>query len=136
MDIYHVYTDGSSVDMQYGGYACLFLDTGELISGRCPATNQMAEMLAIELALMFAEENSQLEIYSDSSFAIHAIHNRWNLSNSKHLLEVRNRIDELSITKHIRYKFTKVAGHSQDKYNRIVDAEAVKEARLFKSEMH
>jgi ribonuclease HI len=131
----HVYTDGSSVMGKYGGYACMFLDTGEIMSGRCMATNQLAEMLAIELAFIFAPENCKLIIYSDSMFAINAIHNRWNLTNSKHLLEVRNRIDNSSISKHISYKFTKVAGHSSDKYNRMVDSAAQKEARILNSEM-
>ena len=135
MDIYNVYTDGSSVMGKYGGYACMFLDTGEIMSGRCMATNQLAEMLAIELAFIFAPDNCKLVISSDSAFAIHAISGRWNLSQSKHLLDVRNRIDDYSIKKHISYKFVKVAGHSSDKFNRMVDSAAQREARILNSEM-
>ena len=135
--IYHVYTDGSCVSGEYGGYAVLFAETGEIYSARACLTNQQAELMAIELAFQQVDDNSTVIIYTDSAFAIGCVGRSFNLSESPWLKCIRDRIvDDHIIKRHIKGKFIKVKGHSEDKYNRLVDKVAQDEAYILKSEMN
>ncbi len=131
-----IYTDGSSVDGQYGGYCALVINTGEIYASRAFLTNQQAELMAIELAFMQAEDDSEIRIYTDSIFAIGCLSKGFNLSNSHWLKEIRDRIyDDHIIRRHIRGRFVKVRGHSVDKYNNLCDRIAMEEAYKLKQEM-
>ena len=135
MDTLHIYTDGSSVDGQYGGYCALLLHTGEIIAGRAFLTNQQAELMAIELAFMQLDDGSEVRIYTDSAFAIGCLNRGFNLSASPWLKDIVDRIyDEHIVRRHIRGKFVKVKGHADDKYNRLCDKIAQNEAYQLKQE--
>jgi ribonuclease HI len=131
-----IYTDGSSVDGQYGGYCALFVVTGEIFASRAFLTNQQAELMAIELAFTQVEDESEVRIYTDSAFAIGCLVRQFDLSASPWLKEIRDRIcDDHIIHRHIRGMFIKVKGHSVDRYNHLCDRIALYEAYRFKQEM-
>jgi ribonuclease HI len=131
-----IYTDGSSVDGQYGGYCALVLNTGEVYASRAFLTNQQAELMAIELAFMQVDDNREAKIYTDSSFAIGCLSRGFNLSVSPWLKEIRDRIfDDHIIRRHIRGRFVKVKGHSVDRFNNLCDRIAQEEAYKLKQEM-
>jgi ribonuclease HI len=131
-----IYTDGSSVDGQFGGYCALVLNSGEIFASRAFLTNQQAELMAIELAFMQVEDNGEVWIYTDSSFAIGCLCKGFNLSMSPWLKEIRDRIyDDHIIRRHIRGRFIKVKGHAVDRYNNLCDRIAREEAYKLQQEM-
>jgi ribonuclease HI len=126
MNEIHVWTDGSSIQ-GCAGYACVF-ESGEIFAGNLWGTNQQAEMMAIELAIMMAQDGAFLAIHTDSSFAIKAITRGWNLSKSPHLEEIRGRIREDFLKRKVHGRFVKVKGHSGDKFNDLADRLARQQA--------
>ena len=128
-----VYTDGSCVNGMYGGYACLYLDTGEVLSGRAQLTNQQAELMAIELAVVNCEDGVDLKVFTDSAFSIGCFRG-YNLEKSPHLEEIRNRVRKYAIEHHILVTLIKVKGHYDDQFNRTCDRLAQCEARKLQEE--
>lgn len=105
-------------------------------------TNQRAELHAIQRAIEIAPRDRNIEIHSDSKYAIQCVtewftnweRNGWKSSTNK---DVRNRdLVETIVTKirerqslGIQTKFHWVKGHSTDSGNIAADALAVKGAR-------
>jgi ribonuclease HI len=128
MEIVEIYTDGSSVDGQYGGYCALILGPDRIFSSRALLTNQQAELMAIELAFQQVEDISIAWIYTDSAFAIGCLYAHFNLTNSPWLKCIVDRIQDDFIHRHIHGKFVKVKSHADNKYNRLCDRVAQREA--------
>lgn len=134
MDIVHLYTDGSSIDGQYGGYCAVNASTGEIFAGRACLTNQQAELMAIELAMRQVPDGATAYVYTDSAFAIGCLARGFNLSNSPWLKDVVSRIQDDWVRRHVHGKFLKVKGHSDDKINMLCDKLAKEQAYLCKYE--
>lgn len=155
MDKYTFYTDGAAtmkkINGEYvreaGGWGFVMLIDGKLIdetNGGAPlTTNNAMELYAILAALRhfnsFGETGKTIEICSDSAYCIN-IFTQW-ITNWKNNGWTRGKkhepIENLAIIKEIdkaisevnrRFNniiWTKVKGHSTDKYNNMVDAIAV-----------
>ena len=127
-----IYTDGACLgNPGKGGWGAIIIneDKEEKISGKVEnTTNNRMELLAVISALKYVKENS-LEVFTDSKYVKDGIEqwihnwkkNGWKTSNKK---EVKNidlwmELDELQSGKNIVWNWVK--GHSDNKYNNLVD---------------
>jgi ribonuclease HI len=127
-----IYTDGACLgNPGKGGWGAIIIneDKEEKISGKVEnTTNNRMELLAVISALKYVKENS-LEVFTDSKYVKDGIEqwihnwkkNGWKTTNKK---EVKNidlwmELDELQSGKNIIWNWVK--GHSDNKYNNLVD---------------
>jgi len=127
-----IYTDGACLgNPGKGGWGAIIIneDKEEKISGKVEnTTNNRMELLAVISALKHVKGNS-LEVFTDSKYVKDGIEqwihnwkkNGWKTSNKK---EVKNidlwmELDELQSGKNIVWNW--VRGHSDNKYNNLVD---------------
>ena len=127
-----IYTDGACLgNPGKGGWGVIIIneDKKEKISGKVEnTTNNRMELLAVISALKYVKGNS-LEVFTDSKYVKDGIEqwihnwkkNGWKTSNKK---EVKNidlwmELDELQSGKNIVWNWVK--GHSDNKYNNLVD---------------
>lgn len=129
-----IYTDGAcSGNPGVGGWAAILIYNGHLkeISGyNKDTTNNRMELFAIIQGLHTLKEPCEVELYSDSAYAIDAINKGWlkNWQNADWKTadkkEVKNRDlwNDLSlkISRH-NVSFIKVKGHSDNEYNNRCD---------------
>ncbi len=126
------YTDGAcSGNPGPGGWAAVLLDLSghsREISGNKPdTTNNEMEMTAVLKALEALKEPCKVTIFTDSKLVIGWLQDGWKCKKS-HIIRLRNEIRR-AMEGHIVH-FEKVAGHSGNSYNDLVDAlakEAVNE---------
>lgn len=129
-----IYTDGAcSGNPGAGGWAAILIYNGyeKEISGYMKeTTNNRMELFAIIQGLASLKEACEVEVYSDSAYAIDAINKGW-LENWKRAnwktadkKKVKNRDlwNDLSlkISRH-NVTFIKVKGHSDNEYNNRCD---------------
>jgi ribonuclease HI len=127
-----IYTDGACLgNPGKGGWGAIIIneDKEEKISGKVEnTTNNRMELLAVISALKYVKGNT-LEVFTDSKYVKDGIEqwihnwkkNGWKTSNKK---EVKNidlwmELDELQSGKDIVWNWVK--GHSDNKYNNLVD---------------
>lgn len=137
-----VYTDGSAkgngTKKAVGGWAYIVLENGEQVHGDCGyqyrTSNQKMELYAaIEACRYLADRYTTFDsftIYSDSAYLINCANNKWynkwyenNWKNSKGD-PVANKFYWRALVpffEDYHYTFKKVKGHSNVKYNNIVD---------------
>lgn len=126
---YVCYTDGSCNNLSQnkeGGAAYLILLDGKEIVRRSRAlantTNNRAEMLAIISAVNFCPIGADIEIRTDSQYAIISfLRRKKNASNTKNADLIRL-YRKVATSKHISFEWVK--GHNGDTYNEIVDSMA------------
>lgn len=115
-----IYTDGSCTpNPGNGGYGILILTNPEIeVSKRVNnTTNNIMEVTAIIEAIKIMEKsNKDLEIYSDSQYAIKCAEGVWQ---RKKNLDLWVEYDRVAKGKDI--KFVWVRGHNGDYYNEQVD---------------
>lgn len=113
-----VYTDGSSINNPGpGGWAFSF--GGKKFFGSYEkATNNEMELEAIRQALIYAKENSNLKVYSDSNYAIKQINGEWKAKSNTRLIR---EIQRLVINKKLTVEFEKVEAHANNSFNNEVD---------------
>ena len=132
---YIIYTDGAcSGNPGPGGWGAVILDKDENqknISGKeKDTTNNRMELMAPIMALKKIKTNSEITIYTDSTYVKNGItewikkweQNGWKSANKK---PVKNKdlwikLDGLSKKNKITWIWVK--GHSNNKYNNIADA--------------
>lgn len=131
MDKFTIYTDGSCDNIQYpnyGGWAYLILENGNIIEQRSGndihTTNNRMEMVAIIESLVELPKFSEVEIFTDSEYCIGVFSNKYRAKVNLDLIE---QFKELVDNKQLDVSFKWVKGHSNDKYNAIVDNLANKE---------
>ena len=124
-DSFIIYTDGSCDNIRYpnyGGWAYLILEDGEIIENKSGndiyTTNKRMEMIAIINSISFLPNFSNVNIVTDSKYCIGAFSNQYDAKANKDLIEQFNNIVE---SKSLDIRFTWVRGHSGDKYNEMVD---------------
>lgn len=139
---FKIYTDGACLgNPGPGGYAAVILSSDlqklKTVKGsEKDSTNNRMELKAVIEALKIVPKNSQIELYSDSSYVLNGLSiwiknwkkNNWQTSSKK---EVANRdlweeLDALAANNNLIYK--KVKGHNGDHFNEEVDNLAKKEA--------
>lgn len=140
-----IYTDGAcSGNPGVGGYSYLLLINNRinlLTSGGSEyTTNNRMELTAIvksleSLSYNFAGRKLEIEILSDSAYCINSIEKGWinfwkeNKWKTKQGDEVKNsdlwkKLYAFLRNKRYKITFTKVKGHSGEKYNELVDKKA------------
>lgn len=128
-----IYTDGSCMpNPGFGGYGFVVFDIDtngndiewHVSGGEDNTTNNRMELTAVIEALKFCEKDSSnnFTIYSDSMYVINCAKGIWNKKKNIDLWE-----KYLNISKHYNINWVWVKGHSNDKYNNIVDYLAKKE---------
>lgn len=139
-----IYTDGAcSGNPGAGGYALVVVDheSDSIIysyynGDRCTTNNRM-ELSAVLVALT-KYYDEEITIYSDSSYIINAINNKWidkwikknfiGIANS----DLWNAIIDFLNNRIFPVKFIKVKGHSDNIYNNKADELACKARDIFK----
>ncbi|MFW6381037.1 MAG: ribonuclease HI [Bacillota bacterium] len=137
-----IYTDGACYDNPGpGGYAAVIIDDrGERrVSGfEEETTNNRMELKAVIQALKTLDQQSMVEIYSDSNYVIQGIsswldnweQNGWKTSGNR---PVKNQDlwQELNrLRQEYQLEFVKVKAHTGDHYNEEVDSLAKKEIKV------
>ncbi|ABC44521.1 ribonuclease H family protein [Salinibacter ruber] len=117
---YRISTDGACISNPGpGGWAAVIVHDGEVrrIMGRVDdTTNNRMELWAIGEALSEIPSDSEVEIRSDSRYAIKIASGEWNASENRALVEaVRRQVDRHEV------EWTKVEGHSGDPENEEAD---------------
>lgn len=115
-----IYTDGSCVpNPGNGGYGIIILTNPVIeVSKKVQnTTNNIMEVTAIIEAIKIMNKNEQdLEIYTDSQYAIKCAEGTWQRKKNQ---ELWKEYDSVSRGKNI--KFVWVKGHNGDYYNELVD---------------
>ena len=133
-----IYTDGAcSGNPGPGGWAAILIynNIKKEISGGSPqTTNNIMEMTAIIEGLKMLKEKCKVNIYSDSAYVINAFHDNWIdgwikkgwVNSKKEPVKNRELWEQLlPFFKDSRLTFRKTKGHSDDKWNNMVDRLAV-----------
>ena len=144
----HIYTDGAhSSKTNTGGWAYLIIDDANNIlhqqyDGEVETTNNRMEMTAVAEALQYIADTmpqvSTITICVDSAYVCNAfvhnwiatwLNNGWKTT-SKSLVKNKDLWQKMiklirELEKQYKIIFTKVEGHSTNKYNNIVDKLAV-----------
>lgn len=145
MEEFKIFTDGAcSKNPGPGGYAFVIIYNGKTIlkmSG-CKelTTNNEMELMAVLQSLKHLKsfhKNSEMyvNIHSDSAYCVNSIEQKWidywkkNKWKTKKGESIKNKelwqeIYEYLNDKKLHIVFTKVKGHSGDKYNELVDCAA------------
>ena len=148
--MFQIYTDGATSkngDINaVGGWAYIILKDGIEIGSAAdyvkPATNNICEMLAILNACNSIKKElndiDSVEVYSDSAYCINCVNQHWYskwvtngwITSSKEPVKNKELWEQLiPFFEDARFKWIKVKGHSNDKWNEKVDNMAV-QARL------
>lgn len=118
-----IYTDGGySMKNKVGAGAYVIIQDGkEIKRGGIKlqnATNNIAEITAIQIAMMQMPKNAEVTVRSDSQYAIGVLSKNWNATKNVELIaEVKSLISK----KNLSIIFEWVHGHSGNKYNEICD---------------
>ena len=135
-----IYTDGAcSGNPGAGGWGAILIYNGKEkeISGYEPlTTNNRMEISAVIQALKLLKENCEITIYSDSAYVCNAFNqgwiknwqqNNWKTSSKKEVLNKDLWQEFLTLLNNHKYKFIKVKGHADNKYNNRCDKLATSE---------
>ena len=131
---YPVYTDGSCLNDNHGGYSFVVLtpdrkNVVRMVSGHVSnTTNNAMELMAIQQALIKIPTN-HLVIHTDSQYSIDAVtkyYKAWQKNGwvNSFAQPVKNRdlIESIvELSKHKTIEYVKVKGHSGDPYNTVCD---------------
>lgn len=154
--MYKVYTDGATSnngkENAEGGWAFIIIDDNDnvIASGAdyvpSPTTNNICELLAIingcKTVIPLLETFDQVRLYSDSAYCINCVNQKWYIkwqqngwinSSKKPVLNKELWEQLIPFFNDPRFEWIKIKGHSDNKYNNIVDEMAVN-ARLKKNE--
>lgn len=117
-----IYTDGacSGNPGPAGSGACLLYDDKRLLVSEYigQGTNNIAELMAVLIALRAMKNRDiPVEIRSDSTYVIGVLSKGWKAKENKELID---RIKAM-LAQFRMVRFTKVAGHSDDELNDLVD---------------
>lgn len=141
-----LYTDGAcSGNPGVGGWGAVLMynDAKKEISGAEESTtNNRMELTAIIEGLKCLKESCEVDIYSDSAYAVNAFNNGWIYSwqmngfvksDNKPVLNVDLWQELLALTKLHKVKFFKVKGHTDNEFNNLCDKLATDAVKNLKS---
>lgn len=130
---YIIYTDGSCLDNPgIGGWAFYILQNNEIKDKDSGAdidtTNNRMEITAILNALKRTPENCEIDLYSDSNYALNVCFGTWKRNLNNDLLD---EIDSLKQTRIVTPHWVK--GHDKNEYNNMCDEDARTQAENLKA---
>lgn len=122
--IIHAYTDGaSSGNPGPAASACLIVGDRLLVQPLYVATNNVAELWAIYMALAHVEDNSIVLVHTDSQFSIGMLTKGWRTQHHEIARCVSCIKQEIALG-NLVVSFQHVRGHSSNRYNNIADQAA------------
>lgn len=121
---YIAYTDGGySQKKNVGAFAYVLLEGEDVIDQkyyvRYNETNNRMELKAIIAVVYDAIENCEIEVRTDSQYAIGVLSGKWKATSNLDLIELFRRIIG---EKNIKVTFKWVKGHNGDEYNEYCDS--------------
>lgn len=124
MKTIHAYTDGaSSGNPGPSASACLLVGDRLFVQPLYVATNNVAELWAIYMALARVEDNAVVIIHTDSQFSIGMLTKGWRTQHNEIARCVSCIKKEIALG-NLVVSFQHVRGHSSNRYNNIVDQAA------------
>ena len=116
----HVYTDGACLgNPGPGGWGAVIIEddiTTELSGKEADTTNNRMEVTAVIEALKKISEESEIIIYSDSTYVINTMVKNWKRNKNKDLWDL---LDRQMVGRKVKWKWVK--GHSGDPLNERAD---------------
>ena len=117
---YIVYTDGSCIpNPGPGGWGAVIIENGlprELSGKEAATTNNRMEVTAVIEALKEVAKESEIVVYSDSTYVINTMMKNWKRNKNKDLWEL---LDREMAGRKVRWEWVK--GHSGDPLNERAD---------------
>lgn len=118
-----VYTDGGyQMFKKEGAYAFIILQDNEIIHKEANVirneSNNRAELKAIINAVNWCPDNAEIDVNSDSQYAIYTLSNLWQRKKNTDLFE---EWDKILRRKNVTLNFNWVRGHFGNKYNEMCD---------------
>lgn len=128
----NLYTDGSAIGANGpAGWAAYIVEQDKMLSGREElATNNEMEMSALLYGLAEVPDGEHVTVHTDSKLVIGWMCMRWKTDKNPKIGEIRHAISMLRASKKLEVGFVRVKGHTGDKYNTMVDAQARLEMHL------
>ena len=120
---FQLYTDGGySMSADFGAFAYVILQDGELLHRHAEKieheTNNRAEIKAILYGVQALPNNSEVEVFSDSQYALGVLSGKYRAKKNPDLIEKYKR---MVVGKNIKASYTWVRGHNGDKWNELCD---------------
>lgn len=120
---FQLYTDGGySMSADFGAFAYVILQDGELLHKHAEKieheTNNRAEIKAILYGVKALPNNSEVEVFSDSQYALGVLSGRYRAKKNPDLVGEYKR---MVVGKGIKASYTWVRGHNGDKWNELCD---------------
>lgn len=120
---FQLYTDGGySMSADFGAFAFVILQDGELLHKHAEKieheTNNRAEIKAILYGVQALPNNSEVEVFSDSQYALGVLSGRYRAKKNPDLV---NKYKKMVATKHMSVSYNWVRGHNGDKWNELCD---------------
>ena len=116
----HVYTDGACLgNPGPGGWGAVIIENGlprELSGEEAATTNNRMEVTAVIEALKEVAKESEIVVYSDSTYVINTMMKNWKRNKNKDLWEL---LDREMAGRKVRWEWVK--GHSGDPLNERAD---------------
>ena len=120
---YTVYTDGGyHLPKNEGAFAFVILQAGRIIHKEATVirdeTNNRGELKAIINAVAWCPKGAEIELFSDSQYAIKTLNGEWARKKNKDLFE---RWEKILKDKTPELTLNWVPGHSGNEYNEMCD---------------
>lgn len=120
---FQLYTDGGySMSADFGAFAYVILQDGELLHKHAEKieheTNNRAEIKAIMYGVQALPNNSKVEVFSDSQYALGVLSGRYKAKKNPDLV---NRYKKMVAAKSISVSYNWVRGHNGNKWNELCD---------------
>jgi len=106
----------------FGAFAYVILQDGELLHRHAEKieheTNNRAEIKAILYGVQALPNNSEVEVFSDSQYALGVLSGRYRAKKNPDLV---NKYKKMVATKRMSVSYNWVRGHNGDKWNELCD---------------
>lgn len=120
---FQLYTDGGySMSGDFGAFAYVILQDGVLLHKYAEKieheTNNRAEIKAILYGVKALPNNSEVEVFSDSQYALGVLSGRYRAKKNPDLV---NKYKKMVATKHMKVSYNWVRGHNGNAWNEVCD---------------
>ena len=120
---FQLYTDGGySMSADFGAFAYVILQDGVLLHKYAEKieheTNNRAEIKAILYGVKALPNNSEVEVFSDSQYALGVLSGKYKAKKNPDLVE---KYKMMVVGKNIKASYTWVRGHNGNAWNEVCD---------------